>query len=131
MCRCGLDGFAVIQKLMEQQSKASADAEPMPQIVFATAYDQYAVRAFDVNAVDYLLKPLTAHAWSRPWSVCEAFVGNTNGSLPESQIESLLRLLNRRRRLARPSAGQAHRAGAKPSTADRPVDICFAAIDEA
>jgi two-component system LytT family response regulator/two-component system response regulator LytT len=53
----GLDGFAVIQKLMEQQSKASADAEPMPQIVFATAYDQYAVRAFDVNAVDYLLKP--------------------------------------------------------------------------
>jgi two-component system response regulator LytT len=29
----------------------------MPQIVFATAYDQYAVRAFDVNAVDYLLKP--------------------------------------------------------------------------
>jgi len=47
-------------------------AEPLPQIVFATAYDQYAVRAFDVNAVDYLLKPLTAHAWSRPWSVCEA-----------------------------------------------------------
>jgi two-component system response regulator LytT len=33
------------------------DAEPLPQIVFATAYDQYAVRAFDVNAVDYLLKP--------------------------------------------------------------------------
>ena len=30
---------------------------PLPQIVFATAYDQYAVRAFDVNAVDYLLKP--------------------------------------------------------------------------
>ena len=29
----------------------------LPQIVFATAYDQYAVRAFDVNAVDYLLKP--------------------------------------------------------------------------
>jgi two-component system LytT family response regulator/two-component system response regulator LytT len=29
----------------------------MPQVVFATAYDQYAVRAFDVNAVDYLLKP--------------------------------------------------------------------------
>ena len=30
---------------------------PFPRFVFATAYDQYAVRAFDVNAVDYLLKP--------------------------------------------------------------------------
>ena len=29
----------------------------MPQVVFVTAYDQYAVRAFEVNAVDYLLKP--------------------------------------------------------------------------
>src|ERR1019366_4620762 len=48
----GLDGFAVIQRLMERAGK-----EDLPQIVFATAYDQYAVRAFDVNAVDYLLKP--------------------------------------------------------------------------
>ena len=57
----GLDGFAVIQRLMDRQAaKASAggqEHEPLPQIVFATAYDQYAVRAFDVNAVDYLLKP--------------------------------------------------------------------------
>ena len=30
---------------------------PMPQVVFATAFNQYAVRAFEVNAVDYLLKP--------------------------------------------------------------------------
>ena len=55
----GLDGFAVIKRLMEDRHgpKAGKDAEPMPQVVFATAYDQYAVRAFDVNAVDYLLKP--------------------------------------------------------------------------
>ena len=60
----GLDGFAVIQKLLEQNQMKSAktgiaasEQEPLPQIVFATAYDQYAVRAFDVNAVDYVLKP--------------------------------------------------------------------------
>src|ERR1051325_67991 len=60
----GLDGFAVIEKLLERnQIKAASaepgvgEAEPLPQIVFATAYDQYAVRAFDVNAVDYVLKP--------------------------------------------------------------------------
>jgi two-component system LytT family response regulator/two-component system response regulator LytT len=54
----GLDGFAVIERLMERnRARPGQDAEPLPQIVFATAYDQYAVRAFDVNAVDYLLKP--------------------------------------------------------------------------
>jgi two-component system LytT family response regulator len=44
----GMDGFAVIEEL---------DAESMPAIVFVTAYDQYAVRAFEVYALDYLLKP--------------------------------------------------------------------------
>jgi two-component system, LytTR family, response regulator len=44
----GLDGFAVIETLA---------SERMPQIIFITAYDQYAVRAFDVHALDYLLKP--------------------------------------------------------------------------
>jgi len=48
----GLDGFAVLKHLMEH-----GEGQRMPQVVFATAYDQYAVRAFDVNAVDYLLKP--------------------------------------------------------------------------
>src|SRR5512146_2761268 len=46
----GLDGFAVIKKLMDKKV-------PLPQIVFATAYDQYAVKAFEVNALDYILKP--------------------------------------------------------------------------
>src|SRR5271169_6035388 len=56
----GLDGFAVIQRLLDRnraRAKAGEAPDPIPQIVFATAYDQYAVRAFDVNAVDYLLKP--------------------------------------------------------------------------
>ena len=46
----GLDGFGVIKKLLDRKV-------PIPQIVFATAYDQYAVKAFEVNAIDYLLKP--------------------------------------------------------------------------
>jgi len=43
----GLNGFEVVQQLQSP-----------PAIVFATAYDEYAVRAFEANAVDYLLKPL-------------------------------------------------------------------------
>src|SRR2546430_4699202 len=46
----GLDGFGVIKRLIDKKVA-------LPQIVFATAFDQYAVKAFEVNAVDYLLKP--------------------------------------------------------------------------
>jgi two-component system LytT family response regulator/two-component system response regulator LytT len=48
----GLDGFAVLKKVLTLDRKAK-----LPQVVFATAFDQYAVKAFEVNAVDYLLKP--------------------------------------------------------------------------
>jgi two-component system LytT family response regulator/two-component system response regulator LytT len=47
----GLNGFGVIKKLMDRKGK-------LPQIVFATAYDNYAVQAFEVNAIDYVLKPI-------------------------------------------------------------------------
>ena len=44
-----LDGIGVVQALQKQD---------MPLVAFVTAYDEYAVRAFEVNAVDYLLKPV-------------------------------------------------------------------------
>jgi two-component system response regulator LytT len=46
----GLTGFEVAQLLIEKRSAS--------HVVFVTAYDQYAIDAFDVNAVDYLLKPV-------------------------------------------------------------------------
>ncbi len=45
----GLDGFGVIETIGPAR---------MPPVVFVTAYDEYALRAFEVNAVDYLLKPV-------------------------------------------------------------------------
>ena len=44
----GLEGFEVINYL-----------EEIPQIIFSTAYDKYALKAFEIHAVDYLLKPYT------------------------------------------------------------------------
>lgn len=44
-----LDGMAVVRSLKRQD---------IPLVIFVTAYDEYAVRAFEVNAVDYLLKPV-------------------------------------------------------------------------
>lgn len=48
----GLDGFGVVQRL-----EGTLSPDDMPVIVFVTAYDEYALRAFDVSATDYLLKP--------------------------------------------------------------------------
>ena len=45
----GLSGFDVVQQL---------DIETMPLILFLTAYDEYAVKAFEINALDYILKPI-------------------------------------------------------------------------
>lgn len=41
----GMDGFGVLERLMARRRQSGAGADPLPQIVFATAFDQYAVRA--------------------------------------------------------------------------------------
>jgi two-component system LytT family response regulator len=51
-----LDGFEVVELLAERPGGPSG----RPAVVFATAYDEYAIRAFEVRAVDYLLKPYPA-----------------------------------------------------------------------
>jgi two-component system LytT family response regulator len=45
-----MDGFGVIE---------AVGADQMPAVIFVTAHDQYAIRAFEISAVDYLLKPVT------------------------------------------------------------------------
>lgn len=47
----GLDGFEVVKRLQ---------ADTMPLVVFATAYDEFALQAFEYNAMDYILKPFEA-----------------------------------------------------------------------
>ena len=51
----GLDGMGVMHKVREQ---AKSNGGPVPHFVMATAFDQYAVEAFRVEALDYLLKPI-------------------------------------------------------------------------
>src|ERR1700677_2269023 len=80
----GLDGFGVIKKLLDKKL-------PLPKIVFATAFDQYAVKAFEVNAVDYILKPFdkkrVAQSIERVRAKIEAGAG------PEEKFETLVRML--------------------------------------
>ena len=77
----GLNGFGVLKKLMDRKVK-------VPHIVFATAYDNYAVQAFEVNAVDYVLKPFDkgriAKAIQRAKKMLEA------KSSPAERLETLV-----------------------------------------
>jgi two-component system LytT family response regulator/two-component system response regulator LytT len=140
----GLDGFAVIQRLLARSRQRAAegeqqDAEPLPQIVFATAYDQYAVRAFDVNAVDYLLKPFdrtrVLQAVERVRGRMAGGTGAGNGrpesQRPESQIDALLKLLNRPQGASRTPqpAKLIVQAQSRLLLVDQ-AEICYAAIDE-
>jgi DNA-binding LytR/AlgR family response regulator len=80
----GLDGFGVIKKLLDKKI-------PLPKIVFATAFDQYAVKAFEVNAVDYLLKPFDKKRVAQ--AVQKARLQQETESLPAEKIDTLMRML--------------------------------------
>lgn len=54
----GLNGLDAAANLADAWDTGSPGAAPFPALVFVTAYDQYAVRAFETQAVDYLLKPV-------------------------------------------------------------------------
>jgi two-component system LytT family response regulator/two-component system response regulator LytT len=140
----GLDGFAVLKKLVDKRDKKAR----LPQIVFATAFDQYAVRAFEVNAVDYLLKPFdkkrvhqavekaqqvkqsrTATDLTEPIPTLTAASDTpaTDAGL-EANLGALLRLLEQRT-TARNPGRVALRAAGRLVLVDQ-KDICFASIDE-
>jgi two-component system LytT family response regulator len=78
----GMDGFAVLREL---------GAEHMPPVIFVTAHDKYAIAAFEVNAIDYLLKPVTAERCSQALSRVRERL-NTQGS-DNGHVMSLLQQL--------------------------------------
>jgi two-component system response regulator LytT len=80
----GLDGFGVIKRLLDKKIT-------LPKIVFATAFDQYAVKAFEVNAVDYLLKPFDKKRVAQ--SVQRARAQQGTEGLPAEKIDNLVRML--------------------------------------
>jgi two-component system, LytTR family, response regulator LytT len=90
----GLDGFGVIRKLLERKVK-------LPQVVFATAFDHYAVQAFEVHAVDYVLKPFdrarVARAIERARKMLDAETS------PVERIEAVIKQMGQQRGQERPA----------------------------
>jgi two-component system LytT family response regulator len=81
-----LDGFEVVQ---------SVSPSELPAIVFVTAFDRYALRAFDVNAIDYLLKPFTRERFRTALARARE---RLDGRRRDGQIAALIDHLRARRR---------------------------------
>ena len=75
----GMNGFEFLQAL---------DREPL--VVFTTAYNQYALQAFEVNSVDYLLKPIEPRHLDRALSKLDRILGGTE---PRPDLNDLVRRL--------------------------------------
>lgn len=137
-----LDGFSVLKKLLDKNRKP----QHLPNIVFATAFDKYAVRAFEVNAVDYLLKPFeearvrqtmqkirSRLAEIPAMEAVAAHPAPVAASAPanavEERIDALMRLLEHQAAPAKTTAKIILRVGGRLLLVEQ-KDICFASIEE-
>jgi len=123
----GLDGFGVLKRLIEKKMQ-------LPQVVFATAYDQYAVRAFEVNAVDYLLKPFDRVRVCRTIEKARARIVPAEPSAGESataaKLDALLRLVEETKQPARNGIGKVVVKTHNRLLLVDQKEICFASIDD-
>ena len=113
----GLDGFGVIKKLLDKKV-------PLPKIVFATAFDQYAVKAFEVNAVDYLLKPFDKKRVAQ--AIHKARAQQDADAVPSEKLETLVRMLESQKQ---PASKVLLRAAGRMFLVDQ-KDICYAWIED-
>ena len=119
----GLDGFGVLKKLLDRKV-------PMPQVVFATAFNQYAVRAFEVNAVDYLLKPFDRKRVMQTIEKAQARLAAPAESSSDARLDALLRLVEEQTQGPKANSGKVVvRAQNRLLLVDQ-REICFASIEE-
>src|ERR1700693_1852654 len=113
----GLAGCGVIKKLGETKIR-------LPTIVFATAFDQYAVKAFEVNAIDYLLKPFDKKRVAQ--SVQRVRTKIESGNSSSDKLETLVRMLESQK----PQASKILVKAAGRLFLVNQKDIGFASIEE-
>lgn len=119
----GLDGFGVLKKLLDRKI-------PIPQVIFATAFNQYAVRAFEVNAVDYLLKPFDRKRVMQTIEKAAARLAAPAESLSDAKLDVLLRLMEEQTQAPKANTGKVIvRAQSRLLLVDQ-KEICFASIEE-
>jgi two-component system LytT family response regulator len=85
----GMDGFGVLDAVR---------AEYLPEVVFVTAYDSYALKAFDIHALDYLLKPFDRERFLRSLSRARATLAERGEDSLGARVVQLLDRLDATRR---------------------------------
>jgi two-component system LytT family response regulator len=104
-----LDGFGVLSALV-----GGTPAVAMPEVVFVTAHDEYALRAFDAHAIDYLLKPFSDERFQAALDRALRHVRAGHADMLMSQMQALLEG-------ARTPAGAPPSSTARRRTLDRIV----------
>lgn len=84
----GLDGFGVL---------ASVDPEKLPAVVFVTAFDRYALKAFEAHAVDYLMKPFSGERLHQAVERARAAIDRSASKDLKTQLRALLDDIERER----------------------------------
>lgn len=90
----GIDGLQTAERILESQYS--------PLIVFATAHEEFAVKAFEINAVDYLLKPFSAKRVNRCIERIRSLLGSVV-EIDQRKLDTMISFIasvNPRRRLA-------------------------------
>lgn len=82
-----VDGFGVLNALKQRS----------PAIVFVTAFDAFALKAFDVNAIDYLLKPYDQERFKTALARARQWLSSTSAQTKSQQLAELLRFMEARR----------------------------------
>ncbi|MDZ7919624.1 LytTR family DNA-binding domain-containing protein [Rhodoferax sp.] len=103
----GQSGLEAAAELADAWPTEGPDAKPFPALVFVTAYDQYAVQAFEAEAVDYVLKPVQSARLQKTASKLQLALASTAQAAPETganeaKLEATLAQL---RSLLGPAAG--------------------------
>ena len=107
-----MDGFEVLRRV----PRAS-----LPVVIFTTAYDQHALRAFEVNALDYLLKPFKPDRFKGAVQRAREMIANKQAGAALAQARGLLSVLGE----ARVGAGQLTRLAVKT-----PGRVTFVEVDQ-
>nr|WP_315494526.1 LytTR family DNA-binding domain-containing protein [uncultured Rhodoferax sp.] len=79
----GQSGLEAAAELVDAWPTDGPQAKPFPALVFVTAYDQYAVQAFEAQAVDYLLKPVQSARLQKTVSKLQLALANTAQAAPK------------------------------------------------
>ncbi len=124
----GMSGLEAAAELADAWEPDGAQGKPFPALVFITAYDQYAVEAFETQAIDYVLKPVQAARLQKTVAKVQDVLARRRQDAGGPVLEATLAQL---RHLLSAAALQPGAGAAQPGQATAPLKIVQASVGNA